>query len=502
MRTKKLARNTISSLIFQICTIISGFFLPRLILSFYGSEVNGLVNSITQFLAIISFLELGVGAVVQSSLYKPLADNNKKLTSKIIASAGSFFKKIGEILLVYVIILMLFYPFIAKQDFGHIYTATLIAAMSISSFAQYYVGVVDRLLLTADQKGYLQYNAQTITLVANTILCTFFILRGGSIHLVKLTTSLIYLARPIFLRWYVSRHYEIDRTIQYTTEPIKQKWNGIAQHVSAVVLDSTDSIVLTFFSTLANVSIYSIYHLVVYGIKCLFTAMTNGSIQALLGELWALQDRDKIEKTFSWTEWCMHTAVVLIFGCTGVLIIPFIQVYTSGVIDANYIQPFFAVLIVLANAVHCLRIPYHIMIKAGGHYKETQNSYIMATLINIVISVISVKSWGLVGVALGTLIAMVYHTTWMAVYNSKYLLMWPFKRFLKQIMVDAVTATICALATSWLKLWHVSYLSWVLMATIVFVIWTLLVILINYIVYKEKMMRLILSIDRKLRKKL
>ena len=77
-RKRRLFYNTISSLIFQLTTIICGFILPRLILTAFGSEVNGLVNSIIQFLGIISFLELGVGAVVQSTLYKPLAEKNYK----------------------------------------------------------------------------------------------------------------------------------------------------------------------------------------------------------------------------------------------------------------------------------------------------------------------------------------------------------------------------------------------------------------------------------------
>jgi len=73
MRKKLLAFNTVSSLAYELTVIICGFILPRLILGSFGSEVNGLVNSINQFLAIIAFLELGVGSVVQSSLYKPLS---------------------------------------------------------------------------------------------------------------------------------------------------------------------------------------------------------------------------------------------------------------------------------------------------------------------------------------------------------------------------------------------------------------------------------------------
>ena len=117
MRGKRLAINTVSSLAFQICTIICGFIVPRLILKSFGSEVNGLVNSITQFLGIISFLELGVGAVIQSALYKPLADKDTDQISKVIVSGQRFFTKLAIILLVYVAFLMGIYPFIANQNF-------------------------------------------------------------------------------------------------------------------------------------------------------------------------------------------------------------------------------------------------------------------------------------------------------------------------------------------------------------------------------------------------
>ena len=69
MQSKKLIKNTYTAIIYQVATLICGFILPRLILGNFGSEVNGLVNSITQFLQVIQFLELGVGAVVRTSLY-------------------------------------------------------------------------------------------------------------------------------------------------------------------------------------------------------------------------------------------------------------------------------------------------------------------------------------------------------------------------------------------------------------------------------------------------
>ena len=490
MRKKLLAKNTVASLLSQITALVCGFILPRLFLEYFGSEVNGLVNSITQFLGVISFLELGVGAVVQSSLYKPLADGDKQQVSRVMVSADRFFRRLAQILLGYVLLLVAVYPLIANQSFGYLYTATLIAAISISSFAQYYFGIVNSLLLNADQRGYIQYNAQTITVVLNTVVCVLMIKLGGSVQLVKLTTSLIYLARPLVLRIYVNRMYQIDWKIQYDEEPIQQKWNGVAQHLASVVLDGTDTIVLTLLSTLSNVSIYSVYFMVIKGVKTLFLSMTNG-IQSLLGELWARQELEELRKTFGWTEWCIHTGTTFVFSCTAALIVPFVRVYTAGINDANYIQPAFAILLTLANAMHCLRLPYNIMVLAAGHYKQTQKNYIVAATINIVLSVLTVKAWGLIGVAIGTLAAMAYQTVWLAIYDSKHFVSWPMKSVIKQFAVDGITAAFIVMISGMVTMHSVTYLSWIVLAMITALLAVIIATCLNFIAYKDKMIALI-----------
>lgn len=488
-RKKRLALNTSTSLFYQIVMIICGFILPRLILESFGSEVNGLVNSITQFLTIISFLELGVGAVIQSSLYKPLAEKDNEQISRVLVSGQSFFTKLAKILLIYVVFLMITYPFIANQKYGFIYTATMIGVISISSFAQYYFGVINSILLTADQKGYVSYITQTITLLMNTVACFILIKIGASIHLVKLTTSMIYVIRPLVLAIYTRKHYNLNWKITYSKEPIKQKWNGVAQHVSAVVLDGTDNIVLTIFSNLKDVSIYSVYSIVTSGVKQLFMSMTNG-IQALIGEMWAKQEVDELNKFFGWVEWLLHTGTILIFGITSALIVPFIQVYTKGISDVNYIQPLFALLIVAANAGHCLRLPYNIMILAGGHYKQTQSNYIIAAILNISISVIAVKRLGLIGVAIGTVVAMFYQTVWMAWYDSKNFIKWPFKNFLKQIFVDVLIVVLLhffinlSFTRSWFEMRSVTYPSWIVLAVKISILVILISSIINIIFYR------------------
>ena len=485
-RKKRLKSNTIASLLFQICSIICGFILPRLILQSFGSDVNGVVNSIVQFLGIISFLELGVGAVVQSSLYKPLADQNDIEISMIVASAKKFFRCLSWILIVYVVVLIVFFPLVTKQAFSFLYIATLITAMSIGSFAQYYFGITYQLLLIADQRGYLSYYTQTITLLLNTAVSFILIRLGYSIHIIKLSTAFIYLIRPVFLTWYVKCNYHLIRKIKYEGEPIKQKWNGIAQHVAAVMLNGTDFIILTIFTNFSVVSVYSVYYLVVNGVKQLFLSMTNG-LQALLGELWVKQELETLINTFFWQEWVIHTATTYIFGCVSILIVPFIKVYTSGINDTNYTQPLFAVLLTFANAGYCLRLPYHIMIKASGHYKETQSSYIIAILINIVISLFMVHHFGLVGVAIGTLIAMLYQMTWMAFYIYENLIKWPLINFAKQVAVNFITVICMYATTNWVIIPNSnSFLSWLIMAVKTATISGIIVIFINFIFYQKK----------------
>ena len=294
----------------------------------------------------------------------------------------------------------------------------------------------------------------------------------------------------------VDQEYENTRELvrkfihaKYKEEPIKQKWNGIAQHVAAVVLDNTDVIVLTTFSTLSNVSIYSVYLLVIKGVKQLFMSMTNG-VTSLIGELWAKQNLEELKKVFGWTEWIIHTGTTFVFGVTAILIVPFVEVYTYGVTDANYIQPLFGFLIVMANAGHCLRLPYNIMILAGGHYKQTQNNYIIAAILNIIISVFSVKRFGLVGVAIGTIIAMFYQTIWMALYNSRNFICWDFSNVIKQLIVDMITVIIMYLTASHLSVSSINYFSWIILAIKTCSLAAVIIIIIDLLFYRNKVILL------------
>ena len=487
-RKRKLLLNTVTSVAYEVISLICGFILPRFFLKYYGSAINGLVSSITQFLHFITLAEMGVGAVVRSALYQPLAQNDKVQISRIVVSSERFFRTIALILAVYTVGLIFIYP-IVIQEFGYLFTAALILIISLSSFAQYYFGMTYRLLLSADQMAFVTLLVRSVALILNTCLCVLFMVNGASIHAVKLTTSLLFVAQPLIINHIAKKRYQIDRKIKIEGEPIKQKWNGLAQHFASVILGNTDVVVLTFFSTMEHVSVYTVYHLAVAGVKTIVNSVINGT-QAFFGNMLAKKEMSKLNQRFDFFEWAMHLLITMTFSITAFLILPFVRVYTHGIHDTNYIYPVFAYIITAAEAMYCMRIPYNTMVLAAGHFKQTQWSALIEAGLNVFISIAAVAKWGLVGVALGTLIAMSYRTVYLALYLRDNIINREFSHFVYNVLVDILCVTVISglhfLMKGFFALSEVNYLGWFILAIKTGMCVFTIVMIINAIFYGDK----------------
>ena len=489
-RAAKLKLNTVMSLINQVVVIIHGLILPRLYIQGFGSKTYGLTSSITQFLGVVALMELGMGAVVQSALYSPFAKKDNVLISKIIKSAERFFSKIGLILVFYTIVLAIIYPTFINQDYDWVFEASLIVIISISQLSEYFWGITYRLLVIADQKAYINSAIQCASYIVNIIVCAILVEYGHSIHFVKFASAIIFLIKPLILRGYVRSKYNIDKNVTYTEEPIKQKWNAVAQHLAYYVTQHTDVLALTVLSTLENVSIYSVYNIVTNGISILIYSLNNGT-QALMGNMLARKEKKNLVSFFDKFEILIHNLVVFCYSCVAVLIVPFVSVYTSGVNDADYIQPVFSAVFTLASAVYCIRLPYYLMVNAAGHYKQTQNGAFIEMILNVGITVLLVPQFGLTGAAIGTLIALAFRTVYLAFYLSRNILYHKFIDFIKQILKDICITVLIILSTFHIEMGTVSYVSWILMAVKVALISMIIIIIFNLIFSKKKVFDII-----------
>lgn len=462
-RKRKLLLNTLTGMLRQITVVICGFILPRYMLLYFGSSLNGLISSISHFLNFITFLEMGVGAVIQSNLYGPLAENRIDKISEIFMASERFFRKIAWIFIGYILLLLFVFPTLINNDYDGLFTASLIIIVSISLFAQYFFGISYQLLLNADQKSYIQNMIGIITVILNTLFCIVLMKQGRSIHVVKLVSAIVFLIQPLFLATYVKKHYQIDRHIRIVGEPIKQKWNGFSQHLAAIICNNVDVVVLTLFSTLTNVSIYSVYYAVTNGVTQVILNGATG-LESLFGSMLAKKEQDKLIVTFEAAEWLLHICVTILYSLMAVLIIPFIQIYTAGITDANYIIPSFGIMLALAYGSMCIRIPYFRIIKAAGHYKQTEIGAYISAFINIVLSVGLVFPFGLTGIAFGTLAALLYHTCYFAIYLRKNIICRSIKHFVHYLFLDILAGGIVYVLTARMKLSSLTYYAWFILA--------------------------------------
>lgn len=365
------------------------------------------------------------------------------------------------------------------------YTLSLVLIISISTLAEYYFGMTYKLYLQAEQKTYITSIIQMIGYILNTLAIIVLVKCNASIQIVKLVSSIIFVLRPIVQNIYVRKKYNINLKDADKDYQLKQKWDGLAQHIAAVIHNNTDITILTFFTQITEVSVYSVYYLVVKGIKSIIQAFTGG-IDASFGDMIAKGEKEQLNKSFKTYELFYYTITTIAYICTAILIIPFVEVYTFGITDANYIRPVFATLLVLAEFVWAIRLPYSSITLAAGHFKETQKGSWVEAISNIVISLILVWKYGIVGVAIGTLVAMLIRTVEFVYHANKYILerkqMESFIRFAIMIM----QVVIVAIASKLLPVYQfTNYFTWVKYACIVFVLTLLVVLPINLIVYRK-----------------
>ena len=217
----------------------------------------------------------------------------------------------------------------------------------------------------------------------------------------------------------------------------------------------------------------------------------------MFGELWAKHEREALNRYFGFTEWVVHTLVLFIWCCSCKLIVPFVLIYTQNVTDVNYNVPVFAVLLCIAYALYCIRLPFNVMILAAGHYKNTQCIYVMGALMNLILSALAVHRWGLVGVTVGTIAAMLYQVMHMGYYVLHHLKVHSFRRSAKQFAVDGITIAlffylsgmICCVAESWI--------GWLLLAVKHVVVIVFCIIVINLIFYYNELQQMIQKVVRR-----
>lgn len=487
-RSGRAKLNIIFSLLSQFVTLICGIIVPRLMIAAFGSETYGATASIAQFLAYITLLEGGIGGVARAALYKPLAENNSLAISEIVAEIKSFFRAIAIVFLAYVIVL----GFSFKQISGtvaldNVQSFLLVIVISIATFAEYFIGISYSVLLQAAQRTYITTSINMLAKIVNTICIILLIVAHSNIIIVKLVSSCIYVVKPCLLWLYVKRNFTLEAVKNRKTNYLKDKWSGLSQHIAYFLHSNTDIAILTVLGNLKLVAVYSVYYMVVSQIQNVCSSFITG-MEAVFGDMLAKNEMQALDKTFDYYETLISVISTVLFSVTIVMIVPFVKIYTNGIYDANYIEPAFAIILALASYVYCLRTPYHGMVIAAGHFKETQTAAYAEACINILLSLVLVKPFGLCGVAMGTLVATSVRMVYYAIYLQKHIFFREFIAFVKREAVNiGIFLVVCFCGNYITSIFVItSYFTWMGVAIIVTTIAGGITLVGNYAFYKSE----------------
>lgn len=433
MRRNNIYKSAIIGLLEELISIISGFILPRMILTYFGSDYNGIIASVTQFIGCIALLKSGIGMATKAALYDPLYYNEQDTVSGIMSATMIFLRRVSYIFVVGIIVFACIYPFCIKEDFSWEFTASLVLIISLGTFFQYYYGLGNQLLLEADQKYYIVSIITIINTLLNTIISVICMKAGMSIHGVKLCSSIVYCSTPIFLNCYVNKKYKLNRKAAPDWNIISKRWEAFGMQIANFVNSNTDIIVASLFLNMKEVSVYTVYYLVINGIKKVIVRISTG-VEAALGNLKAERDGEKLKNNFLLFEFVLNFICSFAFSCLIILIVPFVGVYTKGITDVNYSRYVFSIVACFAELFYCLRLAYTFMVQATGAFSETKRFFYIEAGINIITSVILVNFIGLVGIVMGTLFAMIYRTIIFAHFVYSDVIQTPFSVFCKRMI--------------------------------------------------------------------
>jgi len=409
-RTKSFLYNSVSSAILQLVTMLGGFILPRVMLVAYGSEINGLVSSVTQFLAYFTLVEAGISGAAVYALYRPLAQKDCKEISGVIVAARKFYNQSGALFVALTVLLAIGYPFYIRSSvIGAGEIAFLVLILGVNGALEFFTMAKYRVLLTADQKTYVLSVASTVHIALNTLIVIILAHYKVDVVLLKLIALFSIFLRSLILHLYCRKKYSY---INYREEPnhtaLRQRWDALYLQILGAIQNGFPIIVLTLMlKDLKQVSVYAVYSMLISGISGILNIFISG-LAASFGDIIAKREQEILKKSYKEFEYIYYILITIVYAVTFITIMPFVFLYTQDITDVDYNIPIIGFLFVLNGLLYSIKTPQGMLVISAGLYKETKWQTTIQGLIAIGLSIVLVPYWGITGVLIGAILSNIY----------------------------------------------------------------------------------------------
>ena len=417
MDSTKGIKNAGFGILAQLLTIGIGIIIPRLVLVNLGSESNGLLSSVGNILTYMSLLEAGVGTATLQALYKPCATNDQDSANSIMAATDYFYRRTGKIYLLIVLVITVVYTFAVKTDLSRLDVFIVVLLSGLSGVISYFFQGKFKIFLSAEGKSYVNTNIVTAVHITASIAKALLLYTGFGVVAVQISAFVFNLIQMMFYILYMKRHYPwLNVRVKPNFDAISQRNAVLVHQVSGLIFSNTDVLLLTVFVGLKEVSVYSMYAMI-YGMVKSLAVVLYESYTYALGQSFNT-NRKRFMRMFDAYEVLTMMITFSLYCICRVMMNPFLRLYTSGVHDIQYVDTYLPWLFAIFYLLHNGRTSSGTVINIAQRFEETKWRSILESVINVTVSVVCVIRFGIYGVLMGTIAALLYRTNDMIIYAS------------------------------------------------------------------------------------
>ncbi len=463
-RTQNSIRNVLSAMIGQLGGILVNLLARVFFLHYLNQTYLGLNGLFTNVLTMLSLVELGVGPAMAYSLYKPLADHDVERLKSHMAFYKKAYVTIGLAIAALGLAFLPFYTVFMDEvpDIPHLNTIYLlfVANTVVSYFYSY-----KRSLIICDQKKYIEtavhYGAYFLL---NVVQIIFLALTKNYVVFLMLQVLSTWLENFILARkadklYPFLREKNVRPMDKTDSQVIFRNVAAMSMHkVGAVVVNSTDNILISKLIGLASAGLYSNYYTIIHPLQTI-TNQIFESIVASVGNLTATVKDGNVEHlmetfydVFFFAFWIFTFCSICLLN----LLHPFIEFMwlrnRGWLLDNATLY-----VLVLNFYLYGMRRPVLTFRDATGAFWNDRFKPIFESIINLVASILLAKPFGIAGIFLGTLVSTVTTSLWvepMVLYHNVFYAHMR-KYFARFFSYTAVGLVICVI-TTWLC-GHVGY---------------------------------------------
>lgn len=501
-RTTKFLMNSGSLAMQQIVTLAAGLIMPRAMLLAYGSEVNGLVTSITQFVTYINLVEAGLSGATTYALYKPLADRDHDAISGVVSAAYKFYLQASAIVMALVCVLAVAYPlYIQSESMSALEMGLLVVCIGANGALEFSTLAKYRVLLTADQKTYIVSMGTIVYTILNTLIVVGLAYAGVSVVVMKAVALTAMWVRSLILMIYCRRHYKnLNYKAKPNTKALNKRWDALFLQILGVIHRGAPSLLITvILKDLKLVSVYTVFNMVTSGMNNVMNIFKTG-VSASFGEVIARKEVQTLQKAYGEFEFMFYKLIAVAYSTCVVMIMPFINIYTRGITDVNYNLPLVGFLFAVDGIFYSLKTPGGMLFIAAGMYRETRVQTIIEGLIMVVGGAILAKPMGITGILLASVLSNLYRAIELAFFVPHNITKAAVSGTFRKILMMLLTIGISVAPFWFIKISADNYLQWAVCSMGVVAYTALVTLTIGFLFEKDDMKSVLRRIKRILKR--